>query len=106
MEETEMSAQVCHVLASETAAAAIAAEPRAQAWFEVLTSGNRFALIHRVGSAKRPETRARRIATLVAGLAEGRTPYPQKRRPENLPDPSPPAVHSDDTSPGDDPPRR
>lgn len=63
-------------------AVAISAEPRAQAWFDVLTSANRFALIHRTQSAKRPETRARRIAGFVADLSEGRTPFPQKKRPE------------------------
>jgi uncharacterized protein YdeI (YjbR/CyaY-like superfamily) len=62
--------------------AALAAEPRAQAWFDVLTSTNRFAILYRIGEAKRPETRARRLATFVADLAEGRTPYPQKRSPE------------------------
>ena len=63
-------------------AAAIAADPTAAAWFAVLTSGNRFALIYRVEGAKRPETRARRIADAVAQLARGETPYPQRRRPD------------------------
>lgn len=61
--------------------AAVAAEPRAQAMFDVLTSQNRFALISRLADAKRPETRARRIASFVDMLAKGETPYPQKRRP-------------------------
>ena len=64
-------------------AAALDAVPAARAWFDVLTSGNRFAVLHRVREAKRPETRARRIAAFVADLAEGRTPYPQKRRPDS-----------------------
>jgi uncharacterized protein YdeI (YjbR/CyaY-like superfamily) len=38
----------------------------------------------RIGQAKRPETRARRIAAFVEDLAHGRTPYPQKRRPDGL----------------------
>lgn len=62
-------------------AQALDAVPAARAWFDVLTSANRFSVLHRIGQAKRPETRARRIATFVADLAEGRTPYPQKRRP-------------------------
>lgn len=62
-------------------AAAIAAEPAAQAWFDVLTSTNRFALIYRVTQVKRPETRTRKIAEAVAALSRGETPYPQKRRP-------------------------
>ena len=39
--------------APDDLAAAIAAEPDAQAMFDVLTSANRFALIHRVESMKR-----------------------------------------------------
>ncbi len=61
--------------------AALAAEPRAQAWWDVLTSANRFAVCSAIHGAKRPETRARRIARFVAELAEGRTPYPQRARP-------------------------
>lgn len=62
-------------------AAALAAEPAAQAWWDALTSANRFALIHRVTSVKRAETRARKIAETVDRLSRGETPYPQKRRP-------------------------
>jgi uncharacterized protein YdeI (YjbR/CyaY-like superfamily) len=61
--------------------AALAAEPRARAMFEVLTSQNRFAVLYRLTSAKRPQTRARRLEEFVAMLARGETPYPQKRRP-------------------------
>jgi len=61
--------------------AALAAEPRAQAMFEVLTSQNRYAVLYRLASAKRPETRARRLEQFVAMLARGETIYPQKRRP-------------------------
>jgi len=39
-------------------------------------------VLYRVQDAKRPETRARRIEEFVAMLAAGRTPYPQKRRPD------------------------
>ena len=60
-------------------AEALATEPRAQAMFEILTSANRFAVIHRVTSVKRPETRAKRIAQFVEQLARGETIYPQKR---------------------------
>ena len=62
-------------------AEAIAANPEAQRMFEVLTSTNRFALIHRLGAVKRPETRARKIREFVEMLARHETPYPQKRRP-------------------------
>ena len=60
-------------------AAALAREPRAAAMFEVLTSQNRYAILYRIGNAKRPETRSRRIAEYVAMLARGETVYPQKR---------------------------
>ena len=59
-------------------AAAIAAEPDEQAMFDVLTSANRFALIHRVESIKRAESRARKITEMVDMLARGETLYPQK----------------------------
>jgi uncharacterized protein YdeI (YjbR/CyaY-like superfamily) len=62
-------------------ARAIAAEPRAQAMFDVLTSQNRYSVILRVGQAKRADTRARRIEKFVAMLARGETPHPQRRRP-------------------------
>jgi uncharacterized protein YdeI (YjbR/CyaY-like superfamily) len=59
--------------------AALAAEPRARAMFEILSSQNRYAILYRVTKAKRSETRARNIARFVAMLARGETPYPQKR---------------------------
>jgi len=61
-------------------AAALAAEPQAQAMFDILTSQNRFAVLHRVGGARRADTRARRIEQFVAMLARRETIYPQKRR--------------------------
>jgi uncharacterized protein YdeI (YjbR/CyaY-like superfamily) len=60
-------------------AAALSAEPEAQAMFEILTSQNRYAVLLRIDNAKRPETRARRIAQFVAMLARGETPHPQRR---------------------------
>jgi uncharacterized protein YdeI (YjbR/CyaY-like superfamily) len=60
--------------------AALAGEPRAAAMFEILTSHNRYAILHRIATAKRAETRARRIEQFVAMLARGETPYPQRRR--------------------------
>ena len=41
--------------------------------FEALDSRNRYAILYRIHDAKRPETRARRIAQFVEMLAEGRT---------------------------------
>ena len=59
--------------------AALAATPRAAANFELLTSQNRFAILHRTHDAKRADTRARRIEQFVAMLDRGETIYPQKR---------------------------
>jgi uncharacterized protein YdeI (YjbR/CyaY-like superfamily) len=47
--------------------------------FDTLTSQNRFAILHRLRSVKRAETRARRLDEFVAMLARGETVYPQKR---------------------------
>lgn len=58
---------------------ALAAAPRARAMFEILTSQNRYAVLHRIHSAKRADTRARRIARFVQMLALGETVYPQRR---------------------------
>ena len=49
--------------------------PEAKAFFETLKGQNRYAIIYRVHDAKRPETRARRIAEYVTMLAEHRTLY-------------------------------
>ncbi len=46
-------------------AAALAADPKAKAFFETLTGANRYAILYRVHDAKKPETRAARIATFV-----------------------------------------
>jgi uncharacterized protein YdeI (YjbR/CyaY-like superfamily) len=47
--------------------------------FAILSSQNRFAVLYRIDSAKRPGTRARRIEQHVAMLVLGETIYPQKR---------------------------
>lgn len=62
-------------------AAAIAANPDAQAMFDVLTSQNRFALIFRTNQLKTAAGRERRIAAFVDMLARQEAPYPQKRKP-------------------------
>ncbi len=64
-------------------AAALQAEPAAQAMFEILTSQNRYAVLLRIASAKRADTRARRIERFVSMLARGETPHPQKRTLDN-----------------------
>jgi uncharacterized protein YdeI (YjbR/CyaY-like superfamily) len=61
------------------------ADPAAQAMFDVLTQQNRFALIHRINSVKRAQTRERKIDEFVSMLARHETIYPQKARPTNSP---------------------
>lgn len=63
-------------------AAALAKEPKAQAMFEVLNSQNRYAILYRITSAKRADTKTRNIEKFVAMLARGETVYPQKSKPE------------------------
>jgi uncharacterized protein YdeI (YjbR/CyaY-like superfamily) len=53
--------------------AALDASPKAAAFFRVLKGANRYALIYRVLDAKRPETRAKRVADFVAMLERGET---------------------------------
>ena len=54
--------------------------PAAAGLFTGLDSRNRYAILYRIDDAKRPETRARRIAKFVAMLNEGETIYPPTGR--------------------------
>src|SRR6266581_5560379 len=56
---------------------ALAAEPKAQAMFETLNSQNRYAILYRIATAKRADTRARRIGEFVATLVRAETVHPQ-----------------------------
>jgi uncharacterized protein YdeI (YjbR/CyaY-like superfamily) len=56
--------------------AALDANPRAQAFFAALDSQNRYAVLFRLQTAKRTETRARRIETFVAMLSRGEKLHP------------------------------
>jgi uncharacterized protein YdeI (YjbR/CyaY-like superfamily) len=58
--------------------AALASNKAALRFFEALDRANRYAIIYRVGEAKRPETRAKRIAKFVQMLARGETIHPPK----------------------------
>ena len=51
------------------------ARPDAKAFFAGLTSQNRYAILYRLQDAKRPETRARRLAQFVAMLEAGERIY-------------------------------
>ena len=64
------------VTVPEDLARALAANPRARAFFATLDSANRYAILYRIGAAKRPETRARRVATFVAMLSEHKKIHP------------------------------
>ncbi|MER5177546.1 YdeI/OmpD-associated family protein [Streptomyces sp. NPDC002896] len=55
--------------------AALDADPVAAAFYAGLDSRNRYALYHRLQTAKRAETRARRLAQFVEMLREGRKFY-------------------------------
>jgi uncharacterized protein YdeI (YjbR/CyaY-like superfamily) len=57
-------------------AAALEASPAAKAGFEALNGANRYAILWRVQTAKRAETRARNIEKFVAMLERGETIHP------------------------------
>jgi uncharacterized protein YdeI (YjbR/CyaY-like superfamily) len=64
-------------------AAALAANAVAAKMFASLNRANRYAVLYRIETAKRAETRARRIDQLVEMLARGETIHPQNGpRPE------------------------
>ncbi len=58
---------------------ALARNARARTFFEALDRGNRYAILWRVQTAKKPETRARRIEQFVALCAAGKTLHPASR---------------------------
>jgi uncharacterized protein YdeI (YjbR/CyaY-like superfamily) len=60
-------------------AAALAADSAALSTFAGLSRLNRYAVLYRIETAKRPDTRARRIERFVAMLARGETVHPQGR---------------------------
>jgi uncharacterized protein YdeI (YjbR/CyaY-like superfamily) len=53
--------------------AALRANKEARAMFDSLDRQNRYAILYRIGAAKRADTRARRIEQFVAMLARGET---------------------------------
>jgi uncharacterized protein YdeI (YjbR/CyaY-like superfamily) len=56
-------------------AAALRISPEAERTFASLGAQNRYAILHRLMIAKKPETRAKRIAVFVEMLREGRKPH-------------------------------
>ena len=55
---------------------ALAADDRARAFFETLSGVNRYAILHRIQDAKKPDTRVRRIDKFVAMCHNHETIYP------------------------------
>jgi uncharacterized protein YdeI (YjbR/CyaY-like superfamily) len=58
---------------------ALEASPAAAAYFATISSINRYAILYRLTTVKRAETRARKIAQYVQMLAEHKTIHPQPR---------------------------
>ena len=56
--------------------AALDASERANAFFKTLSGANRYALLFRIQTAKKPETRARRIQKFIDMLERGEKLYP------------------------------
>ena len=56
--------------------AALDASERADAFFKTLSGANRYALLFRIQTAKKPETRARRMQEFIAMLERGEKLYP------------------------------
>jgi uncharacterized protein YdeI (YjbR/CyaY-like superfamily) len=57
---------------------ALAKNQKAKSFFETLDSTNRYAILHRIHDAKKPETRMARIEKYVTMLIERKTIYPLK----------------------------
>jgi uncharacterized protein YdeI (YjbR/CyaY-like superfamily) len=62
-------------------AAALATNPVAREMFNTLSGQNRYAVLYRIETAKRAETRRRRIEQFVSMLEQEETIYPQRRQP-------------------------
>jgi uncharacterized protein YdeI (YjbR/CyaY-like superfamily) len=62
--------------------AALDASPKAKAFFATINASNRYAVLWRVQTAVKPETRAKRIAQLVEMLARGEVVHIFKPKPK------------------------
>jgi uncharacterized protein YdeI (YjbR/CyaY-like superfamily) len=82
----------------EDLAEALAANPKASTFFATLSAQNRFAFLYRIGSVKRAETRAAKIATYVSMLERQETLLPQpQQRPRPRPGTAAPPHPADET---------
>jgi uncharacterized protein YdeI (YjbR/CyaY-like superfamily) len=71
----QSTAEVPHDLA-----AALSKNKKARTFFETLDRVNRYAILYRIHTAKKPETRLARIEKFIAMLAAGETIHPQKSK--------------------------
>ena len=62
--------------------AALEAEPKAKAFFATINAANRYAVLWRIQTAVKPQTRARRMAQLVEMLARGEVIHIFKPKPK------------------------
>lgn len=62
--------------------AALTRNAKAKSFFAVLDGANRYSILHRVLTAKKAETRAKRIETFVTMLSRGETIHPRKTTPK------------------------
>jgi uncharacterized protein YdeI (YjbR/CyaY-like superfamily) len=60
-------------------AQALAANSAAADFFATISNTNRYAILYRISTVKRPETRARKITQFVQMLAEHKTIHPDSR---------------------------
>ena len=60
--------------------AALTRNKKAKSFFETLDGHNQFAILYRLQTAKKAETRIARLEKFVAMLAEGQTIYPRKAK--------------------------
>jgi uncharacterized protein YdeI (YjbR/CyaY-like superfamily) len=66
-------------------ATALAANQRAAGFFRTLDAANRYAILYRVQTAKKPETRAARIERFVSMLARHETLHPARKSDQHRP---------------------
>ncbi len=60
--------------------AALDKMPSARKAFESLDGSNRYAVLYRITTARRPEARAQQIEKMVAMLVRGETPHPPRKK--------------------------
>ncbi len=70
-------------------AAALGRDSSARAMFDKLSASDRYSILYRVSTAKRPDTRRRRIEQFVAMLARGDTVNSQRDTPRRKHDSTP-----------------